>query len=133
MKRKPNTMTIPRLELCGALLLAQTLHRLMNTFLDLTITDVHAWTDLRVVLSWLTSSQSSFKMFVTNRLAKISELIPSCQWHYVAFEQNPAYCVSRGLFPSKLINHELYWQGPSFLMLDDTDWSNTLFEPLALS
>lgn len=82
LKRSGVQLTMPRLELCGALLLAQTIHRLINLFQDINIDAIHSWTDSQVVLSWLTSPQSYFKIFVTNRLAKISELIPSCQWHY---------------------------------------------------
>jgi len=71
-------LTIPRLELCGALLLSQTINRLMTTFNNtVTISAVHAWIDSRIVLSWLTSEQTKFKIFVTNRLAKIAELTPS--------------------------------------------------------
>jgi len=50
------TLTIPRLELCGALLLAQVLHRLTTTFQgNIVIAETLAWTDSSIVLSWLTS------------------------------------------------------------------------------
>lgn len=79
ISKTKTTLTIPRLELCGALLLTQVLHRLMNTFQNnIPISAIQAWTDSSIVLSWLTSPHSSFKIFVTNRLAKIAELIPSC-------------------------------------------------------
>lgn len=32
---------------------------------------------------------------------------------------NPADCASRGLFPSQLISHPLWWNGPSFLHDDN--------------
>ena len=44
--------TIPRLELCGALILARLLH-LCATVLDVHIGSVYAWTNSLVVLSWL--------------------------------------------------------------------------------
>lgn len=124
-------LTIPCLELCGALLLAQTINRLKMTFSNsFTISALHAWTDSRVVLSWLTSTQTQFKIFVTNRLAKIAELIPNCHWHFISSEMNPSECMSRGLFPSETIAHELYWNRPSFLTLPEGEWPDIFFEPI---
>ncbi|XP_060864287.1 uncharacterized protein LOC132940573 [Metopolophium dirhodum] len=125
------TLTIPRLELCGALLLAQVLHRLTNTFKgNIVISETLAWTDSSIVLSWLTSPQSSFKIFITNRLAKIAEILPTCQWRHVVSESNPADCVSRGLFPSQVHDQHLYWQGPPFLKFPDSEWPITSFKPI---
>lgn len=69
--RTDEALSIPRLELCGAQLVAQTLHRVQTT-LDsrFSIKDIHAWTDSTVVLSWLISQQVDFKTFVTNRLKR---------------------------------------------------------------
>ncbi|XP_050527987.1 uncharacterized protein LOC126898083 [Daktulosphaira vitifoliae] len=125
------TLTVPRLELCGALLLAQLLHRLHDIFKDnVFIDNIYAWTDSRVVLSWLTSEHSQFKVFVTNRIAKILEYIPKCQWRYVVSDLNSADCISRGMFPSQAIAHTLYWQGPSFLKLPENEWPHYCYDPL---
>ena len=35
---------------------------------------------------------------------------------------NPADCASRGLYPSELIKHELWWQGPDWLKLPPSSW-----------
>lgn len=128
------SLPIPRLELCSALLLAQTIHQLLITFKnDLPITSIYAWTDSQVVLSWITSSPSQFKIFVTNRLAKISTLLPNCQWNYIPSASNPADCVSRGLFPSQAIGHTLYWQGPTFLLQSESGWSKIPYDLIPLS
>ncbi|XP_060855378.1 uncharacterized protein LOC132933060 [Metopolophium dirhodum] len=131
-----NNLTIPRLELCGALLLAQTLHRMSITLKDIIpVIEIHAWTDSKVVLSWLTSPQSNFKIFVTNRLSKIADLLPNCQWRHVSSDLNPADCVSRGIFPSLIQNNLLYWNGPPFLLLPDHLWPSskiTLIPPSQL-
>ncbi|CAI6345640.1 unnamed protein product [Macrosiphum euphorbiae] len=94
---------------------------------------LHAWTDSRIVLSWLTSEQTEFKIFVTNRLAKIAELTPSCNWHYISSELNPSDCVSHGLFPSEAITNKLYWNGPPFLTLPECEWPVIFFEPILSS
>lgn len=61
-----------------------------------------------IVLSWLVSSQINYKIFVTNRIAKIKQLLPDCQWNHVSSEDNPADCVSRGICASQKAQHTLY-------------------------
>ena len=71
-------LTIPRLELCGALLLSQVLTHVLSV-LNLTC-EVYAWTDSTVVLGWLNGESHKFKVFVGNRVAQITERIPSNKW-----------------------------------------------------
>lgn len=97
------------------------------------ITGLHAWTDSHVVLLWLTTLQTQFKVLITNRLDKIAKLITLCQWHYVKSSLNPADCVTRGLFPSEAISHVLYWSEPSFSMLPEHNWEDKGFEPISPS
>ena len=77
--------------------------------------DVFAWTDSTVVLSWLSGSPRRFKVFVGNRVSNILELLPPDCWHHVAGKDNPADAGSRGMFPSELLDHELWWFGPDWL------------------
>lgn len=39
-------------------------------------------------------------------------------------EENPADCASRGLKPSELGRHVLYWNGPSFLLDSPDKWTS---------
>ena len=55
-------LTIPRLELCGAQLLAQLLFHVREA-LHIPIQDVHAWTDSTIVLSWLEGNPRRFKTY----------------------------------------------------------------------
>lgn len=127
-------LTIPRLELCGALLLAQTFNRVHNIISNVIPNlEDHAWTYSTVVLTWLTAPQESFKIFVSNRLAKIAELLPICNWHYIPSVQNPADCVSRGMFPSLAIKYDLYWKGPSFLYSNENAWPLNIMSPIPIS
>ncbi|GFS67933.1 uncharacterized protein TNCV_1361851 [Trichonephila clavipes] len=50
----------------------------------------------------------------TVTIAKIQDLFP-WQWRQVPSNQNPADLISRGVDPDKLLNHELWWNGPEFL------------------
>ncbi|GFX46289.1 uncharacterized protein TNCV_1372311 [Trichonephila clavipes] len=58
------------------------------------------------------------KTFVQNRIAKIQDLFPR-QWRHVPSNQNPADLISRGVDPDKLLNQELWWNGPEFLSSSD--------------
>jgi len=120
-------ITVPRLELCGAGLLARWMARVRETLsAQLTISDWYAWTDSSIVLSWLTTPQVSYKIFVSNRINKINQLLPDCKWLHVSSEENPADCASRGLKPSELRYHELFWNGPSFLYNSADSWPSDL-------
>ena len=36
--------------------------------------------------------------------------------------ENPADCASRGVLPSELVNHPLWWTGPDWLHLETHEW-----------
>ena len=61
-------ITIPRLELNGALILAQLLSHCKKV-LDLPLSSVHAWTDSTIVLAWIRGNPHRFKVYVGNRIA----------------------------------------------------------------
>ncbi|GFX74547.1 integrase catalytic domain-containing protein [Trichonephila clavipes] len=107
--------TIPRLELCAAVLLAKLVHRVKQA-LKLNVTNTFLWSDSMIVLSWIRKDSYQLKTFVANRIATIQEMTSSEQWRYVATEDNPADFVSRGMDSIKLKTCELWWNGPKFLM-----------------
>ena len=122
-------LTIPRLELCGAQLLAQLLFHVREA-LHIPIQDVHAWTDSTIVLSWLEGNPRRFKTYVGNRVSCIVELVAPSQWNHVNGAENPADCASRGLFPSELLGHELWWSGPEWLRFTPAHWPKQVpFQP----
>ncbi len=104
-------LTIPRLELCGAYLLAQLMHHVRQV-LKIPLSHIHAWTDSTIVLNWLDGSPRR------NRISTIVDLIPPDKWRHVRSTENPADCASRGVYPSELIHHPLWWNGPSWLQED---------------
>ena len=114
-------LTIPRLELCGALILARLLHH-TRTILDVPLERVYAWTDSTIVLSWLIGNPNRFKTYVANRVSEITESIPPKCWGHVSSAENPADCGSRGLLPSELLTHHLWWNGPEWLSKQCVDW-----------
>ena len=115
------TQTIPRLELCGALLLTDLLTQVAA---DLTIPSaaVYAWTDSAVVLGWLRTSSSRLKTFVVHRVTDITSKIPPDRWRYIQTNHNPADLVSRGVLPSVLLENALWWKGPAWLSYPPFTW-----------
>ena len=57
--------TIPRLELCGALVLAQLLSHCKEVR-NIPMQSVFAWTDSMIILSWLQGNPRRFKVYVGN-------------------------------------------------------------------
>ena len=112
-------LRIPRLELCGALLLSKLLDHTRSVF-GMSVNDVDAWTDSTVVLSWLSGNPQRFRTYVGNRIAQIVNRIPPERWKHVAGTDNPADCASRGL----------WWNGPPWLMSPPWEWPNQF--PLAV-
>lgn len=107
-------ISIPRLELCGALLVAKLMEK-VKAALMLDISSVHFWCDSTIVIAWIHKESRDLKTFVANRIAKIQELTCAEQWHHILSEQNPADLVSRGMRPAELCNNSLWWYGPEVL------------------
>ena len=73
-------LTIPRLELCGAHLLAKLLE-LVRLTLGLPIESIYAWTDSTIVINWLDGTPRRFKTYVGNRVSFIIDRIPPNGWN----------------------------------------------------
>ncbi len=86
---------------------------------------VYAWTDSTIVLNWLDGSPRRFKTYVGNRVSTIISLIPPDRWRDVRSADNPADCAYRGLYPSQLIEHALWWDGPDWLKESKSNWPET--------
>ncbi|XP_045493291.1 uncharacterized protein LOC123692575 [Colias croceus] len=107
-------VSIPRLELCGAVVLAKLLSEVSVT-LGVSKNNLHAWTDSSVVLAWLRSHPSRWKTFVGNRVSEILTIMDGNQWSHVQSKDNPADCASRGVSPMELLELESWIEGPSWL------------------
>lgn len=106
--------TIPRLELCGAQLLAKLTTRCIQA-LSLTEFKLFAWCDSKIVLAWLATHPSKWATFVANRVSEIQDSVSSSHWMHVPSKQNPADIASRGCGITELRESEMWWHGPSFL------------------
>ncbi|XP_060855028.1 uncharacterized protein LOC132932675 [Metopolophium dirhodum] len=119
--------TIPRLELCGAVLASKLLRLVADSYTNrITIDELHACTDSTTALVWIRSSPHRWATFIANRTSLIHDLTTPAIWRHVPTKENPVDCASRGLFPSELLNHSLWWTGPSFLLSPPDKWLKLL-------
>ena len=89
-------VTLPRLELLGALLSARLIPYVKSTLnLDDNV-PVFCWTDSTVTLSWIKGDPSKWKMFVANRVTEIHSLTSPCDWYHCPGKCNPSDLTTRG-------------------------------------
>ncbi|XP_071177980.1 uncharacterized protein [Mytilus edulis] len=81
--------TIPRLELCGAVLSTE-----LTTFIQnepkLPLSSTHFYTDGQVVLGYIYNEKRRFYVYVSYRVSKILKGSVTSQWSYVPTELNPS-------------------------------------------
>nr|CAH7717101.1 unnamed protein product [Callosobruchus chinensis] len=102
------TVTLPRLELCGALLAARLAHKVSTALRCENIKKIF-WTDSTIVLGWIKTPPRRLKTFVGNRVSEIQD-------------SNPADLLSRGLKASENRKADIWWHGPKWLTGDESQW-----------
>lgn len=114
-------ISVPKLELCAAALLAELINDLME-ILDVTKDQVYVWTDSMVVLAWLQSQPNRWRTFVANRVADILLVLDNSQWRHVQSTDNPADFATRGVKARDLAALESWWTGPKWLKQENLDF-----------
>lgn len=117
-------ITIPRTELCGAVLAAKLVNWVIRN-INLPTHDrtpVYYWTDATIVLHWIYGDLNRWKTFVANRISAILTSSTHEQWNHVDTHENPADCATRGLSPKQLNEFELWWNGPAWLTNENSEY-----------
>lgn len=118
--------TLPRLELCAAVLLSRLVQKVRLSFNSLTF-DTHLWSDSTIALCWIKSDPARWHVFVANRVAEIQDLTSKEKWRHVSSDDNPADLVSRGVEPQALQEARIWWYGPEWLCLPECQWPHCDF------
>ncbi|XP_036148379.1 uncharacterized protein LOC105835230 [Monomorium pharaonis] len=115
------SLSIPRLELCAALLLTQLSDKILKC-LTHEAQALFLWTDSTIILAWLQACSRLWTPFVANRAGEIHQLTNIQNWHHIRSQDNPADLLSRGIMPMSLQHSSNWWSGPSWLSLNQEEW-----------
>ncbi|XP_011174949.3 uncharacterized protein LOC105207218 [Solenopsis invicta] len=119
-------VSLPKLELCTAVLLARLIAKVEES-LSFARIQTFLWSDSTITLNWITSSSRKWAVFVANRVGEIQRLTDHGSWRHISSSNNPADILSRGVSPMELIAESKWWHGPGFLQLDDNLWPSSSF------
>lgn len=119
-----NKPTIPRLELCAAVLLVRLIN-IVKASLRIQINQTVAWSDSTTTLAWIAGGPSKWKTFVANRVAEINATLPAINWRHIPGANNPADLLSRGMTPNALSSSQLWWEGPAWNETSSSDATET--------
>ncbi|XP_077270667.1 uncharacterized protein LOC143901909 [Temnothorax americanus] len=119
-------VSLPRLELSAALLLAQLIDKVKASF-SMSNANITLWSDSTISLNWISSPSRKWLPFVANRVGEIQRLTEPRQWRHVASSDNSADVLSRGMLPNELTQSHMWWNGPPFLQLPEQQWPNSEF------
>lgn len=120
-------LTIPRLELSGAVLLTKLVKQVLRV-LQRDDLRIYLWTDSTITLTWITAHPSRWKEFVHNRVCFIQDTLPTASWKFVLGIDNPADLATRGVSPSQLMELRHWWHGPGWLTQNSLHWPSTISE-----
>ncbi|GFV40931.1 integrase catalytic domain-containing protein [Trichonephila clavipes] len=110
-----NCVTLPSLELLGALVAARLASK-VKKIVDLKRSCLqYHWTDSKIVLFWIKDNKPRWKQFVANRVNEITSLTDPHSWYHCAGKENPADFLSRGLSADCLVSNSRWWTGAEFL------------------
>ena len=125
------TVSIPRLELQGALLAAR-VDLAVRKELSFEFDRVVFWTDSMITLNYIYNENRRFQTYVENRVAEIRDLTVPEQWRHCPGKLNLADDVSRGLGMNEFLKNERWLKGPSFLWRSEDQWPDRKYEQVAI-
>ncbi|XP_028847241.1 uncharacterized protein LOC114796892 [Denticeps clupeoides] len=113
--------TVPRLELCAAVLAVEMYERIRDE-MDIELDTVRFFTDSKIVLGYIHKYTRRFYTYVANRVSRIRKTTHPAQWVYIPTSDNPADKATRPIAASTLASTN-WFSGPSFLTQHDTETS----------
>lgn len=117
-------VSIPRLELCAAHLLAKLMDKFLKSVKMPQVT-IYAWTNSAITLAWIATQPYKLKTFVANSVSEIQEKIRAENWRHVGSTLNPADYATRCQPVGEIASLSGWWNGPTFLREDPEKWPKT--------
>ena len=117
--------TMPRLELCGALLLSRLMVK-CRSCLTMSLVQEYFLSDSKIVLGQLANTDRLMNDFVGIRVLEIRANSAEGLWAYVPSENNVADLGSRGVDSRSL--PDCWFEGPSWLMDSVSSWPVEVFQ-----
>ena len=114
-------LTIPRLELLGAVLLARLVQTVKEFLNKWKFGRIMYFTDSLNVLYWI-NGPKKWNRFISKRLEEINQISEKHQWNHCDGNDNPADYPTRGLTVDQLKQSTHWMHGPAWL-------SNPSYEP----
>ncbi|XP_062557237.1 uncharacterized protein LOC134222109 [Armigeres subalbatus] len=114
-------VSLPRLELCAALLGAK-LYAKVSAALKMEGVSCWFWSDSMVTLHWIQAPPNTWQTFIGNRTAEIQQLTHGHSWNHVKGTENPADLISRGMLPQDFSVTTVWRCGPSWLSNEEEYW-----------
>lgn len=93
--------TIPRLELCAAVLAVEVAESIQRN-LDHPLYNLQFYSDSKVVLGYINNQTRRFYVYMANRVQRIRKSTIPEQWKYVPTQKNPADLATRPIPAEKL-------------------------------
>ncbi|GFX02137.1 uncharacterized protein TNCV_1750221 [Trichonephila clavipes] len=113
-------LTLPRLELLGALISARLGHYLQNTFPMLKKENIYYWSDSQICIHWIKGKADDWKPFVS----EIKEKTNPNRWHHCVGKSNPGDKLTRGINAKAFVKDEIWIKGPSRLLETNIPYNN---------
>lgn len=114
-------ISIPKLELLGLTIGAKAAEFVKKSLDDGSSMKTYVLSDSMCALGWLQGTKP-LPVFVSNRVRDIKNL-KNAEFRHVNGVENPADLCTRGVSGGALKISKLWWFGPEWLQLDDSNWS----------
>lgn len=122
-----SSMTIPRLELMGCLILSRLIKTIVESIVDIILDGIFCWSDSKDSLAWICTKDKVWKKFIQNRVREIRENVPIAEWKHCPGKLNPADIPTRDSSSTSLLNsenEETWLHAPRFLHSNKEHWPN---------
>ncbi|KAL0859999.1 hypothetical protein ABMA27_010314 [Loxostege sticticalis] len=106
-------LTIPKLELNGALLLSKLASKVLSVLSN--VTRIFLFCDSKISLGSINTVEEKLPPYMANRVKEINKLTKGMTWKFIPGLLNPADILSRGGDPKDIENNILWWHGPDYL------------------